>query len=212
MDPPSPQPVSGTTNIMAPSAASIPQRSSSVPGVVRESDISRGLATLHDMGFRDQEKNRRVLNQTKGNLESTVEILSRLPGQQQSIAAQPKDHMTEQQKFSKLWSLGYKDESKCRDALRRTGGNLEVAIEILAKEASERSLPQLPTSTTNSLVDVSDNVFTPQPVMNPYQAQVQQMAMQQQQQQQPQMQAPSNPFGTSFISMQCLFHYETIWR
>jgi len=220
------QPVSDTSVRGPSSAANIPQRSSSVPRVLRESDISQGLVTLRDMGFRDEDKNRRVLSQTRGNLESAVEILSKMPGQQ-PIVMQQNDHMTEQQKLTKMWSLGYKDESKCRDALRRTGGNLEVAIEILSKEInapSEPILPLPPKNGTESLVDVSDNIFTAQPAVNPYKAQLQQQQQQQQQipvqqqqipvqqQQMPmqqqlqlqqpvqmQMQTPINPFGNSFI-------------
>jgi UBA/TS-N domain len=226
MDAP-PQPAVAASAKIRP-GANIPQRSSSVPQMQRESDMSQSLAVLRDMGFRDDEKNRRVLNQTNGKLEPAVEILSKLPGQP-SITIQRKDQMTEQQMLSKLWGLGYKDESKCRDALRRTGGNLDVAIEILAKESrTGTGTPPVPpkNNAPQSLIDVSQNsVNIVQPNMNPYQVQVQQMPAQQQmpvqqmpmqqmpmqqlqmqqlQMQQPQVQTATNPFGASVIGMQCL--------
>lgn len=222
-----PQPAVAASAKIRP-GANIPQRSSSVPQLQqRESDLSQGLSALREMGFRDDEKNRRVLNQTNGKLEPAVEILSKLPGQQ-PITLQRKDQMTEQQMLSKLWGLGYKDESKCRDALRRTGGNLDVAIEILAKESRAGAVtPPVPpkNNASQSLIDVSENSVNAQPNMNPYQVQAQQMPVQQQmpiqqvpmqqmqmqqlqmqqlQMQQPQVQTTTNPFGSSIIGMQCL--------
>ncbi|KAI9285392.1 hypothetical protein BC943DRAFT_306363 [Umbelopsis sp. AD052] len=208
MDAP-PQPASAASAIIRP-GANIPQRSSSVPQLQRESDMNQGLTSLREMGFRDDEKNRRVLQQTNGKLEPAVEILSKLPGQQ-PITMQRKDQMTEQQMLSKLWGLGYKDESKCRDALRRTGGNLDVAIEILAKESRAGAVtPPVPpkNNAPQSLIDVSENRVNIAPAnMNPYQQQVQQMPMQQMpmqqlQMQQPQVQTTTNPFGTSIIAAQ----------
>ncbi|KAJ2958799.1 hypothetical protein NQZ79_g5663 [Umbelopsis isabellina] len=197
----------------SPTGAAIPQRSSSVPRVLHGTDLSRSLATLRDMGFRDEEKNRRVLTQTNGSLESAIEILSKLPGQSTGIPQN--DQMNDNQKLAKLWSLGYKDENMCRDALRRTGGNLEVAIDLLSKGAKAAA-----TSTNSgngnvlsqqksagSLIDVSDNNYTPQPTnMNPYQVQQQQQPMQQSMQMPMQMQQQAaaqqipvqqvmNPFG-----------------
>jgi hypothetical protein len=214
MDAP-PQPVAATS-VRALPGANIPERSSSVPRQQRELDLSQGLATLREMGFRDEDSNRRVLNQTIGKLEPAIEILSKFPGQQ-PITVPKNDSMTEQHKLSKLWGLGYKDESKCRDALRRTGGNLDVAIEILAKESKSgtENVPVPPkTSAAASLIDVSDNVFTSQSSMNPYQVQAQQMPvqqmpvqqipMQQLPMQQPQLSTPTNPFGPPMIGMQCL--------
>ncbi|CAM0139826.1 unnamed protein product [Umbelopsis sp. WA50703] len=202
----------------SPAGAAIPQRSSSVPRVLQGADVSRSLATLRDMGFQDEEKNRRVLTQTKGSLESAIEILSKLPGQSTGIPQN--DQMNDNQKLAKLWSLGYKNENKCRDALRRTGGNLEVAIDLLSKEAKAASTSANPGNgnvqsqqkSAGSLIDVSDNNYVPQPTnMNPYQLQQQQQPQQQQQQQQPMQmpmqmqqqvaaqpipaQQPMNPFG-----------------
>lgn len=204
----------------SPTGAAIPQRSSSVPRVLHGTDVNRSLATLRDMGFRDDEKNRRVLTQTNGSIESAIEILSKMPGQSTGIPQN--DQMNDNQKLAKLWSLGYKDENQCRDALRRTGGNVEVAIDLLSKGAKAAATPAKSGNgnvlsqrkSAGSLIDVSDNNYSPQPTnMNPYQIQQQQQPMQQSMQMPMQMQQQTaaqqmpvqqvmNPFG-NFIGMQC---------
>ncbi|KAI8137109.1 hypothetical protein BJV82DRAFT_675169 [Fennellomyces sp. T-0311] len=108
----------------------VPKRSSSVPVLVKDTDeYPQALARLHEMGYKDDVRNRQVLRHTQGRIEAAVDILSRLPGAQRPATPQ---YLTDEQKMMRLNDLGYTDIPENRDALRRSGGNLEVAINILA--------------------------------------------------------------------------------
>ncbi|ORY92376.1 hypothetical protein BCR43DRAFT_91095 [Syncephalastrum racemosum] len=97
------------------------------------------------MGFKDDERNRQVLRQTQGSLEAAIDILSRLPGAQRPPLTNGIG-LTDEQKMLRLNDLGYTDMAECRDALRRTGGNLEVAISLLqnARQSATTAQPSKP--------------------------------------------------------------------
>lgn len=171
------------------------------------------------MGFKDEERNRQVLRQTQGSFEATVDILSRMPGAQIPMATGPA--LTDQQKMMRLNDLGFTDVAANRDALRRSGGNLDVAIDILrtsrkasvtvadsltssslstpqefagrAQTANERQAHKLPGSQTGTLLDVDDVNTTPTNVSNPFHMSYQ-LPPQQQQPQQSLFATTSNPF------------------
>ncbi|KAI8359087.1 hypothetical protein EDC96DRAFT_514138 [Choanephora cucurbitarum] len=162
----------------------LPKRSSSVPVVNNINDNMAGLQykllQLHEMGFRDEHKNRQILSQTQGSFEATVEILSRLAQQPQIQQKQPQHSihmMTDEQKLEHLMKLGFSDRQQNIDALRRAGGNIEIAITIVneaksaqpfaSQNASQQhlsnrsiSMPALHSSTSNNnsplLVDAAN--------------------------------------------------------
>lgn len=91
---------------------------------------------LREMGFNDESKNKQILVQTQGSIEAAIEILSRstttvtfnntpntLPITQQSL--------TDDQKVEQLIKLGFMDKNSNIDALRRSGGNMDIAMTIL---------------------------------------------------------------------------------
>lgn len=101
-----------------------------MPVLVRDQDdYSAAAERLREMGFNDMDRNRQVLKHTQGNLSSAVDILSRLPGAQKPILSG--QHMSDDQKLMRLNALGYTDMVANRDALRRSGGNFDVALNIL---------------------------------------------------------------------------------
>ncbi|CAG8797789.1 23234_t:CDS:1, partial [Racocetra persica] len=98
------------------------------------------LRQLKDMGFTDTAKNREVLSTTNGDLNSAIEILCRLSnGKPASKEQTPKEQThsstdslaSSDDKLVRLWNMGFHDEAKNRDALRRSGGNIEVAAALL---------------------------------------------------------------------------------
>ncbi|KAI8097389.1 uncharacterized protein BX664DRAFT_326260 [Halteromyces radiatus] len=106
----------------------VPIRSSSVPVISKEND-GMALIKLHEMGFKDDYKNQAVLRQTQGNLNAAIEILSRYNTNHQQRDTQ--DNLTDDQKLVQLRNMGYTDMIANRDALRRTGGNVDVAVTLL---------------------------------------------------------------------------------
>ncbi|KAF7725700.1 hypothetical protein EC973_009417 [Apophysomyces ossiformis] len=131
---------------------SVPKRSSSVPVILQDRDsYTTALAQLRQMGFRDDERNLQILRQTQGSVEASVDILSRLPGVQKPVFAAGTG-ASDEQKISQLCSMGYTDIAENQDVLRRSGGNLEVAISLL-KDAR---------NTSNATSNVSLN-FPPSP-------------------------------------------------
>ncbi|KAL1921815.1 uncharacterized protein VTP21DRAFT_10457 [Calcarisporiella thermophila] len=110
---------------------------SSEPILFRENEsFFIALQKLSEMGFHDNDRNRRVLNTTSGDLKAAVEILSRLPGAGRPMPLRA--HSTsDDEKLSQLWNMGFMDEQKNRDTLRRTGGNVEVAAALLAEERNK---------------------------------------------------------------------------
>lgn len=129
------------------------------------------------MGFKDELKNKQVLIQTQGKLDAAIEILTRssqppLVQQQQGSFA-----MTDEQKNEQLMKLGFLDKQQNLDALRRSGGNLDIAMTILnetknlalagqVNQFRSNSVPTIPslapatttTTTTSSslLIDVDN--------------------------------------------------------
>ncbi|ORZ20492.1 hypothetical protein BCR42DRAFT_408895 [Absidia repens] len=135
----------------------VPMRSSSVPVIIGEND-GAALIKLHEMGFKDDYKNQVALRQAQGNLSAAVEILSRYNNQQQP---QPQSQQLQQQrdtqhsltidqKLVQLRNMGYTDMATNRDALRRTGGNVDVAVTVLKSSQSTTNSSLPPTSSFSS--------------------------------------------------------------
>ncbi|KAI8390278.1 hypothetical protein BD560DRAFT_380506 [Blakeslea trispora] len=153
----------------------LPKRSSSVPVTNNINDNMAGLQykllQLHEMGFKDELRNRQILSQTQGNLEATVEILSRLTQQPQTQQPylqqkQPIQVMSDEQKLEHLMKLGFSDRQQNIDALRRAGGNVEIAITIVneAKSATllanqNASSQQYLSNRSNSMPTLHSNVL-----------------------------------------------------
>ncbi|PKK64793.1 hypothetical protein RhiirC2_90067 [Rhizophagus irregularis] len=73
------------------------------------------------MGFTDHARNREVLNTTNGDLSAAIEILCRLPsGSAPSASSSIVSNISSDDKLTQLWNMGFQDEAKNRDALRRT--------------------------------------------------------------------------------------------
>ena len=181
----------------------LPKRSSSVPTITND-PITAGLNKLRDLGFRDEERNKQVLIQTQGNMDATMEILTRNATTPQLTATNV--FSTNEQKNEQLTKLGFNDTNSNMDALRRAGGNLDIAITILNETksilqkqngfAGQANLQQqqmrsnsVPVTSSNFLIDVeSSSINTIPTYQNPFgvhpQQQQQQNLQQMQQQQQ----------------------------
>jgi hypothetical protein len=93
---------------------------------------------LREMGFKNDSLNKQVLIKTQGNIEASVDILSRQNNTNSSInqmltpaPASPALLMSDDQKLESLMRLGFTDMTLNRDVLRRAGGNLDIAMTIL---------------------------------------------------------------------------------
>lgn len=203
----------------------LPKRSSSVPTMSTHDPLVTAIHQLREMGFKDDMKNKQVLIQTQGNIEAAIEIMTRSnnavtttltqpPPSQPLSAFSTTTYLTDEQKSEKLTKLGFTDRLKNLDALRRAGGNTEIAITILNEtklagqvpsssssssspqviDFRSNSVPLFSSNNNNFLVNVDDtpiqqnnmlhNPFTFNP--SPHQ----QMMQQQQQQQSLQMMQP----------------------
>jgi hypothetical protein len=103
------------------------------------------------------------LRQTQGNINAAVEILARQaqPAQQQQPRDTSQHALTDDQKLVQLRNMGYTDMAANRDALRRTGGNVDVAVTVLKSNplpAANNALVSMPQQQQQapSLLDVSD--------------------------------------------------------
>ncbi|KAL9551424.1 hypothetical protein MBANPS3_004268 [Mucor bainieri] len=120
----------------------LPKRSSSVPILATSTGNNTtevlALSQLREMGFKDEVKNKQVLLQTQGSIEAAIEILSRSAVASSSsassspaMAQQHQQFMTNEQKVEQLIKLGFTDRNGNADALRRSGGNMDIAMTIL---------------------------------------------------------------------------------
>ncbi|CAO3622933.1 unnamed protein product [Mucor fragilis] len=119
----------------------LPKRSSSVPILATSTGNNNNdvlaLNQLREMGFKDEAKNKQILLQTQGSIEAAIEILSRSAVASSSsssspaMAQQQQQFMTHEQKVEQLIKLGFTDRSSNMDALRRSGGNMDIAMTIL---------------------------------------------------------------------------------
>ncbi|KAF1805820.1 hypothetical protein FB192DRAFT_1067567 [Mucor lusitanicus] len=120
----------------------LPKRSSSVPilatSTSNNTNDALALNQLREMGFRDEVKNKQILLQTQGSIEAAIEILSRSAVSSSSTASsspamaqQQQPFMTNEQKVEQLIKLGFTDRNSNMDALRRSGGNMDIAMTIL---------------------------------------------------------------------------------
>ncbi|CAG8539979.1 7220_t:CDS:2 [Acaulospora morrowiae] len=114
---------------------------------VDQGSYDLALRQLKDMGFTDMTRNREVLVTTNGNLSSAIEILCRLPGGNSKpvssnsniSSASNAPPKSDDEKLAHLKKLGFHDDAKNREILRRTGGNVEVAVTLLTENRSSTS-------------------------------------------------------------------------
>ncbi len=94
------------------------------------------------MGFTDNARNREVLNTTNGDLGAAVEILCRLPSESASSTPTRSTipNISSDDKLTQLRNMGFRDEAKNRDALRRTGDNVEVAATLLSEARNAENI------------------------------------------------------------------------
>ncbi|KAG0047065.1 hypothetical protein BGZ83_007783 [Gryganskiella cystojenkinii] len=207
--------------------------------VVSTNAYTTQMKALRAMGFTDNAKNLQVLQSTDGDVPNAIEILCRIgQGPATATANMTRSNTTNQTnnrtpartnttannnsssdpKEKILWSMGFHDSALNKEALRRAGGNPEVAAGILiddkdklAKAVREKggSSSPLPskldppgsnnnrnTQADNLLLDLSDDTNNNNNNNNNNQQQLmqQQLMLQQQQMQQMQMQ---NAFGNN---------------
>ncbi|KAL1924181.1 uncharacterized protein VTP21DRAFT_7216 [Calcarisporiella thermophila] len=109
------------------------------------------LKNLYEMGFVDTEKNRKILASTNGDVNAAIEVLCRSQSSSTTFSksSAPAESLPPrnsgqqifaEDKLSQLWNMGFHDNSKNQDALRRTGGNIEVAAAILHEERQRSKL------------------------------------------------------------------------
>jgi len=153
--------------------------------VTRSNSYDTALRQLREMGFTDDARNREVLATTNGDVKAATEILCRLPSNTVSSAHGRTASASDDDKAIQLWNMGFHDEAKNRDALRRTGGNVEVAAALLVEERStakrtieqpasassqavgslqqeqQRKQHKLPLSQSSSILDMSPSELMP---------------------------------------------------
>ncbi|CAG8600380.1 899_t:CDS:2, partial [Dentiscutata erythropus] len=133
----------------------------SSPKYVDRGNNDAVLRQLKDMGFTDTAKNREVLSTTNGDLNSAIEILCRLSiGNSTSnelARSSTNSNTSNDDKLVQLWNMGFHDEAKNRDALRRTGGNIEVAAALLIESRTSAT-----TNNTNSITKSQSEQRKPQ--------------------------------------------------
>ncbi|KAF8975068.1 hypothetical protein BGZ46_009472, partial [Entomortierella lignicola] len=199
--------------------------------IVNTQTYTTQMSALRGMGFTDNAKNIQVLQSTNGDVPNAIEILCRIGSGpvtssanllSSSNSSSPsrgaarrtpssnnlnKSNGAMDPKEAKLWDMGFRDSALNKEALRRAGGNPEVAAGILiddkeklAKAVRDKSssspLPSRldpPNSSKNQknealLLDLSDDTSQEQ------QNQRNQLLQQQQMLQQMQMQ---NAFGNT---------------
>ncbi|CAO3620309.1 unnamed protein product [Cunninghamella echinulata] len=151
-----------TANGLLQRPRNVPTRSSSVP-VMNSDKLSSDILHLRQMGFTDDVKNQAALRQANGNLNTAIDMLSRNITNsnnnsnnsnsliQAAATRDTQNTLTIDQKLVQLRNMGYTNIELNRDILRRTGGNVDVAVTLLKSNS---------TTTTSSLS---------QPVM-PFQA------------------------------------------
>ncbi|KAF9581269.1 hypothetical protein BGW38_001775 [Lunasporangiospora selenospora] len=198
--------------------------------IINTSSYTAQMSALRAMGFTDNAKSLQVLQSTNGDVPNAVEILCRIgsgpvsppvnrsstPTQRSSPRPSNNNNSNSNPgsdpKEAMLWNMGFHDVALNKEALRRAGGNPEVAAALLIDEkdklakavknnGSSSPLParlEPPRSSSNNnsssknedlLLDLST------PDDNPMQQQQQlQQRMMQQQQMQMQMQM-NQPWG-----------------
>lgn len=137
----------------------VPTRSSSVP-VMNSDKLNSDLLHLNQMGFKDNVKNQAALHQANGNLSTAIDILTRntnnVNNNDNNIIQQreTQDSLTIDQKLVQLRNMGYTNIELNRDILRRTGGNVDVAVTLLKSNSttttSSLSQPVIPFNPTNN--------------------------------------------------------------
>lgn len=115
----------------------LPKRSSSVPMLTSNTNnLLSTLNQLREMGFNDESKNKQILLQTQGSIEAAIEILSRSTttttfNNTPNTPPTTQQFLTDNQKVEQLIKLGFMDKNSNIDALRRSGGNMDIAMTIL---------------------------------------------------------------------------------
>ncbi|KAF9973068.1 hypothetical protein BGZ73_003732 [Actinomortierella ambigua] len=130
-------------------------------GVTNSARYTDQVRSLREMGFTDNARNLQVLQSTDGDVQAAVEILCRLgsgpanlsvssPARSQSLSpsnstgggrrSSPMNTGNagatggRDPKEAILWNMGFHDSAMNKEALRRAGGNAEVAAGILIDE------------------------------------------------------------------------------
>jgi hypothetical protein len=86
---------------------------------------SNALVKLRDMGFTNVELNKRILSQTQMDVNAAIEILCNLPDEEPS-------------QLKQLQAMGFDNAAKCGAALRKAGGDLDRAVELLVQDRELR--------------------------------------------------------------------------
>ncbi|CAG8534761.1 11204_t:CDS:2 [Acaulospora colombiana] len=134
---------------------------------VDRGNFDLALRQLKDMGFGDMTRNREVLATTNGDLSSAIEILCRLSGGKTKSASLNSNassisntlHKSDDEKLTHLKNLGFRDDAKNREILRRTGGNVEVAATLLAEHRHSATLENVSNSTTQNPLQLQNQTL-----------------------------------------------------
>ncbi|KAF9906949.1 hypothetical protein EC991_011423 [Linnemannia zychae] len=128
--------------------------------VVNTNTYSTQMSALRAMGFKDNAKNLQVLQSTDGDVPNAIEILCRIG--QGPVSSTPPTSSNNSRTYSRptpsssnnnnnnnnssnnntardpkeaiLWNMGFHDSALNKEALRRAGGNPEVAAALLIDE------------------------------------------------------------------------------
>ncbi|KAF9921426.1 hypothetical protein FBU30_008585 [Linnemannia zychae] len=119
--------------------------------VVNTNTYSNQMSALRAMGFKDNTRNLQVLQSTDGDVPNAIEILCRIG--QGPVGSTPNASSNNSRTYSRptpssnnnnntnrdpketiLWNMGFHDSALNKEALRRAGGNPEVAAALLIDE------------------------------------------------------------------------------
>ncbi|KAF9121696.1 hypothetical protein BGW39_010334 [Mortierella sp. 14UC] len=125
--------------------------------VVNTNSYTTQMSALRAMGFKDNAKNLQVLQSTDGDVPNAIEILCRIgqgpvsstpptssnisrtygrptPSSNNNNSNSSNNNATRDPKEAILWNMGFQDSALNKEALRRAGGNPEVAAALLIDE------------------------------------------------------------------------------
>ncbi|KAK3819312.1 MAG: hypothetical protein J3R72DRAFT_479933 [Linnemannia gamsii] len=125
--------------------------------VLNSDSYTTQMSALRAMGFQDNAKNLQVLQSTNGDVPNAIEILCRIgqgpvsstplassnssrtysrpsPSSNNNNSSSNNNNTTRDPKEAILWNMGFQDSALNKEALRRAGGNPEVAAALLIDE------------------------------------------------------------------------------
>lgn len=177
-------------------------------------NLLSALNQLREMGFNDELKNKQILVQTQGSIEAAIEILSRSTttttfNHAPNTPPITQQFLTDDQKIEQLIKLGFLDKNSNIDALRRSGGNMDIAMTILnetknilqqkgfAGQTQQHQEPfrsnSVPVLSNQLLIDVDSTPTAASSISNGFSNPFATVQVQQQQQQPLQIQYPMQP-------------------